>query len=93
MDEPEHRLEVEPEPARAGVLNRTITFVAPRRPLNDAEFRIWQNRADRVAAKFGCYGELIFKEPIAEPDGTDQQTGFIVDDGGHTLRVVSPPPD
>jgi hypothetical protein len=83
----------EPEPAKIGVLNRTITFAVPRRPLNKAEESAWQDRADRVAAKFGCYGELIFvePEPIPESAKADQQTCYIVDDGGHTLRVVRPP--
>jgi hypothetical protein len=69
-------------------LNRTIRFLIPRRPRNDAELRAWQDRADRIAAKFACYGELVFSGTPTEPRGTDQPASVIIDDGGQITGTV-----
>jgi hypothetical protein len=74
-----------PEPV---TLNRTIRFLIPRQPRNDAELRAWQDRADRIAAKFACYGELVFSGTPAKPGGTAQPGAIIIDDGGQITGTV-----
>jgi hypothetical protein len=68
--------------------SRTIKFLAPRKPQTDAELRAWQARADRIAAKFACYAELVFSETPTAPGTTPQPGAVIIDDSGQITGTV-----
>ncbi|HEY3969468.1 MAG TPA: hypothetical protein VGM05_33250 [Planctomycetaceae bacterium] len=63
-------------------------LLAFNRAPTDADLQAWQNRANRIAAKFGCDGELVFSQTPNEPGETVQPGGVIIGDGGRITGTI-----